>query len=171
MDTVTLDMPATTRDGLRAQAAQLDIAGRGAMNKAQLQAAVSAEITRRVALSIVAGTDDTVSVEPTDDGYQVTVPATTHGPVVELSDFPYVAHAPVEQAPASLVYTSHGRVLTTRDVARVESCGLAPGESITAIRPMESTRVKGHKGTGILRTRAGRVDYPASKRARKGGRK
>lgn len=134
MDTVTLDMPATTRDGLRAQAAQLDIAGRGAMNKAQLQEAVSAEITRRVAQSLVDGTDDTVSVKPTDDGYQVTVPATTHGPVVELNDFPYVVHGPAPEVPTG-------------------------------------TRVKGHKGTGILRTRTGRLDYPASKRARKGGRK
>jgi hypothetical protein len=38
---VTLREPATTRDGLRAQAALLNISGRGAMNKAELHTAVS----------------------------------------------------------------------------------------------------------------------------------
>lgn len=47
IDTVDLREPAATRDGLRAQAAHLEIAGRGAMNKAQLTEAVTAAIAAR----------------------------------------------------------------------------------------------------------------------------
>jgi hypothetical protein len=75
-----------------------------------------------------------------------------------------------------LVTTSHGRVLTTRSVEKLESCGLAPGESVVDVRPLDTsagTRRGGRKGTGLLMTREGRKTYPARKatRARKGGRK
>lgn len=44
---ITLDTIATTRDGLREQAKQLNITGRGAMSKAQLADAIRAEVELR----------------------------------------------------------------------------------------------------------------------------
>jgi hypothetical protein len=53
---------ATTRDGLREQAKTLGIAGRGSMNKAQLEAAVKAALGHAVP---VAQTQDTPMPAPT----------------------------------------------------------------------------------------------------------
>lgn len=113
---------------------------------------------------------------PAKTGPAVSVPA---GGLVTLSDVPWTVHAPRGEAvetPAVLVTTSHGRMLSTRDLKRLESCGLAPGESIVDVRPLAltgGTREEGRKGTGLHRTREGRKTYPAGKArgGRKGGRK
>lgn len=110
------------------------------------------------------------------------LPAVPHGAVVALNDVPWTVHAPMEADPevrsphAMLVTTSYGRVLSTRDLKRLESCGLAPGESVVDVHLLASTggtRENGRKGTGLLMTREGRKTYPAGKatRARRGGRK
>lgn len=162
---VTLKEPASTRDGLRQQAALMEIPGRGSMNKAQLMEAVTAALTAYRAEYEAARVEaDNRRVETVES--------------------------------ASLVTTSYGRKLTTHDVGRLESCGLAPGESIVDVAELASvvtievspfmaavvsaaldpsTRVSGRRGAGLMRTRAGRVDYPARKggavrRAKKGRR-
>lgn len=184
MSVVVLDTPAETFAALRQQAKELDIPGRGRMNKAELYAAVKERFDALNARE--AGKRDLLAQMGLDDGEPVALPAKSGpavsvpaGGLVTLSDVPWTVHAPMSEARmphAVLVTTSYGRVLTTRDVRRLKSCGLAPGESIVDVRPLASTggtRENGRKGTGLHRTREGRKTYPAarSRGGRKGGRK
>jgi hypothetical protein len=172
MEAVNITVPATTKEGLRAQASLLNIRGRGAMNKAQLADAVSAEMTRRAAQSLVDGTDDVLTVTPNTNGTTTyTPPADTrppvkvpdysavaairpHGAVVALDDFPYVAHAPVEEEATP----THIKVEVSPFMREVYSAILAEYPT------------RAHKGAGFHLTRAARKTYPAAK-SRRGGKR